>query len=326
MASQQRRCSGHSGTFVRMFMKASMVDLWIPLTIAAAFFQNLRSAMQKQLKAHLSTAGTTYVRFFYALPFALLYLWVLTAFAGFDIPAMNATFLIYCFLGGLSQIAFTLLLIWLFSFRKFAVGAVYSKTETAQVAVLGFLLLGDSLSVGAVLAISLSVLGVLALSLAQREVTLRNLHASLFERTTVIGLSCGAALGLSVVLYRGAALSLGGDGFVMQAAWSLAVSLLMQTVMMGAYLAIWEQGQVAAILRNWRPALMVGVAAALASICWRSAFTLQNAAYVRALGQVELIFALLASAVVFHEKIRRLELAGILLIGGGILMLVLSSS
>jgi len=34
-----------------------MLELWIPITIAAAFFQNLRSALQKHLKGRLSTAG-----------------------------------------------------------------------------------------------------------------------------------------------------------------------------------------------------------------------------------------------------------------------------
>ena len=47
-------------------------ELWIPVTIAAAFFQNLRSALQKHLKAKLSNAGATYVRFLYACPLAIL--------------------------------------------------------------------------------------------------------------------------------------------------------------------------------------------------------------------------------------------------------------
>ncbi len=41
-----------------------MIELWIPLTIAAAFCQNLRSALQKHLKTHLSAVGAAYVRFF----------------------------------------------------------------------------------------------------------------------------------------------------------------------------------------------------------------------------------------------------------------------
>ena len=48
------------------------MELWIAFTIAAAFFQNLRSAMQKHLQGRLSTLGAAYVRFVYALPIAAL--------------------------------------------------------------------------------------------------------------------------------------------------------------------------------------------------------------------------------------------------------------
>jgi len=301
-----------------------MIELWIPFTIAAAFFQNLRSALQKHLKSRLSTAGATYVRFFYAWPFAVLYVWGLKEWGGFAIPAVNTTFLIYCFLGGLSQIIFTFLLIWLFSFRNFAVGTTYSKTETVQVALLGLIILGDTLSLGAAVAIAISLIGVLALSVAQTRITAANLIAGLGEKATLIGLVCGAFLGASVVLFRGGALALGGDGFVMQAAYTLAVSVIMQTVMMGAYLAIRERDQLKAVVVHWRPSLSVGVAGVLASIGWFTAFTMQNAAYVRALGQIELIFTFIASAVFFREKINRLEFIGILFVAGGILILVLA--
>jgi drug/metabolite transporter (DMT)-like permease len=301
-----------------------MFEIWIPITIAAAFFQNLRSALQKHLKAHLSTGGATYVRFFYAWPFAVLYVWGLQEFGDFAIPAVNATFLIYCILGGLSQIIFTFLLVWLFSFRNFAAGTIYSKTETVQVALLGLLILGDPLSFGAAAAILVSLIGVMALSVADTKITPGNLISSLKEKVTIIGLTCGAFLGASVVLFRGGALSLGGEGFIMQAAFTLAVSVVLQTVMMGAYLALRERDQLKAVIVHWRPSLSVGIAGVLASIGWFSAFTLHNAAYVRALGQIELVFTLIVSVVVFREKIKRLEIVGTLFIVAGILILVLA--
>ncbi len=301
-----------------------MFELWIPLTIAAAFFQNLRSALQKHLKSRLSTAGATYVRFFYAWPFAVLYLWGLVKFGGFAVPEISAEFLIYCLLGGLSQIIFTFLLIWLFSFRNFAVGTTLSKTETVQVAFLGLIILGDRLSAGAAVAIIVSLAGVMVLSVAETHISVRNLLTGLKEKATVIGLVCGAFLGASVVFYRGGALSLGGEGFIMQAAFTLAVSVVMQTVMMGAYLAFRERDQLKAVIVHWRPSLSVGVAGVLASVFWFSAFTLQNAAYVRALGQIELVFTLIASAVFFRERLNRLEYLGIILIVSGILVLVLA--
>ena len=47
------------------------MELWIPITIFAAFMQNLRSSLQKYLKGQLSTSGATFSRFAYAAPLAL---------------------------------------------------------------------------------------------------------------------------------------------------------------------------------------------------------------------------------------------------------------
>ncbi len=164
----------------------------------------------------------------------------------------------------------------------------------------------------------------MVLSAAETHISARNLITGLMEKPTVIGLVCGAFLGASVVFFRGGALALGGDGFIMQAAFTLAVSVVMQTVMMGAYLAVRERDQLKAVLVHWRPSLAVGVTGVLASIGWFSAFSLQNAAYVRALGQIELVFTLIASAVFFRERLNRLEFAGIILVAGGIFILVLA--
>jgi drug/metabolite transporter (DMT)-like permease len=51
--------------------------------------------------------------------------------------------------------------------------------------------------------------------------------------------------------------------------------------------------------------------------------TLQNAAYVRALGQIELVFTFLAAHLIFRESSTRLEVTGVVLVIGGILILLL---
>lgn len=298
------------------------MEIWIPITIVAAFCQNLRSALQKHLKGKLSTGGATYVRFFYAWPFALVYIWGLHEWGGMPYPEIKGLFLLYCVLGGLSQIIFTMLLVWLFSFRNFAVGTTFSKTETVQVALLGFLLLGDTLSTGAILAIFISVAGVMAMSAAQTNITFKTLFASLVEKSTLIGLASGLFLGGSVVFFRGAALELDYDGFIMPAAFTLAVSVVIQTVIMGFYLVWREPGQMKAVLVNWKWSAAVGVAGVLGSIAWFTAFTLENAALVRAVGQIELVFTFIASVVFFREKSAPLEIAGILLVIAGILLIL----
>jgi drug/metabolite transporter (DMT)-like permease len=50
--------------------------------------------------------------------------------------------------------------------------------------------------------------------------------------------------------------------------------------------------------------------------------TLQQVAYVRALGQIELVFTFIASWFLFRERINAMELAGCLLIVSGILGLL----
>lgn len=299
------------------------MEAWIPITIAAAFAQNARSALQKHLKGKLSTGGATYVRFLYAWPFALIYLWGLNTLADMPLPQSNPVFYAYVITGSLAQMLFTALLVWLFSFRNFAVGTTFSKTETIQIAVLGFLFLGDTVTAGALVALLVSVAGVMAMSAGQSGISLLSLGRGLSERSTIIGLASGLCLGASVVFFRGASLSLGYDGVVMSAAYTMAVSLTFQSLSMGLYLRLREPGQLTAVLREWRWSSAVGVAGVLGSIGWITAFTMQNAAYVRALGQVELLFTFIASTLFFGEKSTRLEVIGIVLVVLGIVVLLL---
>jgi len=279
--------------------------------------------LQKHLKSRLSTAGATSARFVFALPLAALYVAGLTVLPGNDLPDPGAVFLGYILLGGLAQILATALLVYLFSFRNFAVGTTYSKTETVQTALFGLVLLGEIPSLGASLAILISLAGVVALSAEKSAVGLGRLLGAFTERTALIGLASGGFFGVSAVSYRAAALSLGGPGFLLPAGFTLASVLVFQTAVMALYLAWREPGQLPEVLRAWRSAGWVGVTGMLASVGWFTAMTLENAAYVRALGQIELVFTFAAAQLVFRERTTRRELAGILLIVGGILILLL---
>ncbi|MDA9314222.1 DMT family transporter [Alphaproteobacteria bacterium] len=300
-----------------------MVELWIPITILAAFSQNLRSALQKHLKSRLSTAGATYVRFFYAIPFALLYLVILNQVFELPLPEPNANFIGFGIIGGATQIIATALLVYLFSFRNFAVGTAYSKTETAQTAVFGLIILGDPLTPGAIIGIMISLVGVMAISTARQEGGLKNILQSLSQKTALIGLASGAMFGISAISYRAASLSLGGDGVLIQAAYTLGCVTIFQTLIMTLYLQVKEKGEVNNVLRNWRVAILVGLSGMIGSACWFTAMTLQNAAYVRALGQIELVFTFIVSYIIFREKTNASEFLGILTLVFGILVLLI---
>lgn len=300
-----------------------MAVLWIPVTISAAFLQNLRSVLQKSIKSRLSTAGAAYARFFYAWPFALLYLWALYALGDYDIPPTNLAFFIYCALGGLAQILFTVALLWMFSFRSFAVGTTFSKLEVVLIAVIGAALLGDTVRGIAIVAIVIGAIGTMVLSLQETQLTVTGLLRGMREKATFVGLLCATLLGLSVVCFRGAALALQGPEFVMAAAFTLVVALLMQTVMMGVWFLIFDQPEFMRVIKQWRHAAPVGLVGMVGSVCWFTAFTLQNAAYVRALGQIELIFTFMAGAFIFREKATKVEIMGIAFIVSAILLILL---
>ena len=85
-----------------------------------------------------------------------------------------------------------------------------------------------------------------------------------------------------------------------------------------------EPGEVTRVIRTFRVGVWVGVSGMLASACWLTAATLQNAAYVRVVGQIELVFMFAASVLFFHERPGRLEVLGIVLVAGGIVLLLLA--
>ncbi len=299
------------------------MELWIPLTIAAAFFQNIRSAMQKHLKGKLSTLGAAYVRFLYALPLALLYLFAVLTYEGHALPQAGTEFVLYALFGGICQIMFTVFLLWLFSFHNFAVGTTISKLETVMVAIFGLLLLGDGMTPALIIAIAMSAVGLIILSAGQSRLTFGSMLRGLWRLPTAIGLACAAWLGMSVVMFRAASLSLGLDSFLVAASFTLLIVLILQSVIMGVLIGVREPAQLIRVLQHWRPAALVGLAGGLASIGWFSAFTLQSAAYVRALGQIELVFTFVATVLVFREKVSRLEISGIGLITAAVVLILL---
>jgi len=299
------------------------MELWIPITITAAFLQNLRSAAQKHLKGVMGTTGATFVRFGFGFPFVLLLVFALHRLWGFPVPGPNPAFLSWAALGGLGQIGATFLLIHLFSFRNFAVGTAYSRTEPAQAAVFGLLFLGERVTAGTVAAIAISVFGVMLISVAHEEKNWRSLFRSVGSRNALIGLASGTLFGISAVSYRAASLSLGGPNYAMQAAVTLAWVICFQTVLMLAWIVWRERDELGRIARAWKPSLFTGFVGASASFGWFAAMTLQQAAVVKALAQVELLFTFAASVFFFREKISAIETVGCLLIALGIVVLVL---
>ena len=303
------------------------MELWIPLTIAAAFMQNVRSLLQKQLTGRLSVTGAMATRFLYAAPFAVLYVALLAQLQGVALPQPSAPFLVWCVTGGVAQIVGTQLLVGLFQQRNFAVGTAYSKTETVQAALFGALLLGEHIDLRTAAAIGVSLVGVLLFSLSSAPLRPVNLITGLFSAVGLRGLASGSAFGVSAVCYRAATTSLADPAaathsYLMQAAFTLACVTLLQSLLLIVYMRSREPKTLRAVRAAWRPAVWVGVAGMLASTGWFTAMTLGPVAQVRTLGQIELLFTFLTATLWFRERVRPAEAVGVALLVAGIALLL----
>lgn len=290
------------------------MELWFAITIVAAFLQNARSLLQKRLTGDLSVNGASYVRFFYAVPFAWIY--ALSLWGGTP-EGFNATFFAYVSTGAIAQIIATSCLLASFTTGNFAVGTAYSKSEAAQAALVGLILLGDVVDAWVLGGIAVSLVGVVLLS---GNLTCKDLLRP--NRAMWLGLAAGAGFAISAVGFRGASLSLDTGTYLQRAGLTVMVSVTIQTLVMGCYLGLREPGEIARVVRAWRIAIWVGLIGMIASAGWFTAMTLKNAAVVRAVGQVELLFTVVSSIWLLGERIRTREVLGIVLVVLGIWLLV----
>ncbi|MGR3436502.1 MAG: EamA family transporter [Shimia sp.] len=299
-----------------------MVAAWIPVTLLAALAQTVRFVLQKRLSmGTLSPGGATFARFLYSAPLLAMIAAGYGAARDHAVPDLSAAFWGYALLGAVAQIAATMCTVALFAHRNFAVGVTFKKTEVLQTVLFGIVLLGEGVSGPALLAILVGLTGVLILSDGAGEGTWR---ARVLTRATGLGLASGVLFGLSGVAYRGAILTPdGGDAFF-RPVLTLAIVAAMQTLLMVAWLHWRERGQIAATLSAWRVAGLVGLTSMAGSMGWFIAFGLQTAAYVKALGQVELVFSFLASTFVFGERATRREVLAIALICASVVGIVLA--
>ena len=293
---------------------------WIVTSVLGAFFQNARSSIQKKLNTEMSLMASTYVRFAFSLP--ILFVIFLTYFGNFNyfiISVQNSNFITYVILASVLQISFTLLFLYLLKFTNFLVGTALSKTEVIQIAFFEFIILKDYLNFYALLGIMISTIGVIIFSTKD----LKNIINSFFSKSTVVGLLCGTLLALSVVFYRGSMefLEFTNKNFD-RALLTLFAATIIQTSLITLYLLLFEISEFKKIKSNIKLSSLAGFFGFSATISWFYSFSLVQAALVRAVGQIELLFSYISSRFMFKEKIRYIEIFGIIIFIFGLILVI----
>ena len=299
------------------------MPLWIPITVAAALCQNIRTTMQQKIRGILSVDGANFVRYLYGAPLALGMLAFLVFGTGRHVPHITLAFLGLVTIAGVAQIVATSLMIHSFSLRNYAVGTVYSKTETVFVALFSTFIAHESLKLGAWIGILICLCGVAILSVRGSFANVRSVLADLTHKGALYGMLSGAIFAIAAGTIREASKLIPDGDFWVRGITVLACMNTIQIVLMGLYLARRDRPQLGKVWVNWRSSIWVGIFSVLGSAGWALAMTLENAALVRALGQIELVFTFIASHLVLKERPSAGEwLGSVLVIGGVVLILI----
>ena len=293
---------------------------WIPIVIWAAFAQTVRNAAQRSLVTDLGTLPATLVRFLYGLPLAIAWLWLVVRFSPdrAALPDFNLGYAGWLLVGALAQLAATALLLAAMMQRNFIVGVTFSKTEVLQVGLFATLFLQELPTLPGALAMLVATVGVVLLSWPTKATGTD--VAAWAGSAAWFGLGSGACFALSSVGYRGAALALDGTSPWLIGAWNVVLAQALQTLLLGTWLHLRQPGALAAIFRAWRLSSLAGMMGALASIGWLTATALRPAGDVRTLGLVEVLFSYVVSRRVFRERMTRHEIAGLLMVAAGVLV------
>ena len=294
---------------------------WIFFTIFAATMQTTRTSLQKSLKPYLSSEAITWVRYVFGLPVVLIYITILNI-SGLNVPDANYLFVFYCIGAGLFQIIGTMLLVSLFSHRNFAVSTAYAKTEAIQAAIIGAVLFGENVSFTGSIAIIIGLVGVVLISIAQDLMNWSSLLNGFKQKSVLIGIGSGSTFALDALLIREAILVLPDSSLIMNAAFTLVFISILNLVMLAVWIFLTDKQTFYDIKCHWKSSSLVGVTSALGSIGWFSGFALTQVAYVKSVGQIELIFSILVTQKIFNEGLNKIEITSILLVFSSIVLLV----
>lgn len=290
----------------------------------AATAQTVRFILQKHLSQQtLTVGGATFSRFVFSLPLVVALVTGYMAVTATPMPDVSFRFFLWAAIGGLFQMLATVCVVETFKHRNFAIGVTLKKTEVIMAAIVGLILLGDPISGIGWFGLIIGLVGVLILSdPPQASGAWRH---RIWNKAAGLGILSGVLFAFCGVSLRAAILELGTDDVFLRPMFALVIVVGFQTAVMAVWLRVTQKGQITRVLGAWKTAGFIGIAGMIGSLGWFTAFSQQTVAYVVALGQVELIFTLMASVFVFKETAYWREFVGVCVLLTSILIIVLAA-
>lgn len=301
--------------------------IWIAAALFAALFLSWRMAVQQRIRAELSVNAAALSRFFFGWPVSWLMLGGFMLATGRSaLPELGTAFWAFAWAAGFAQMLATNLIIMSFGHRNLISGTAYMKVETVIVALLGWWLLGEALSLLAWVGIGIVFAGIIILSSERGLRGVMRWFRGLGRPAALTGLSAALLFALTAIFIKYAANSIpAAESRTFSGLTVLVAVLGFQAVMQSGWALLREPDQFAAMLRRWRVTGQVGLLAALASAGWFIAYAHAPVALVGILGQTQIFYTLGFGRWYLKEPVSRDELSGLLLVGAGVVLTLAAS-
>ena len=303
------------------------MPLWALIALSAGTLQTARNALARSLAFHLSPALNTWARFAFNLPYSTPLVLLLHVLHG---PAvLPGAFLLGCLATAVTQLLGNVALIAAFRRATFAQSIVLHKLEVAFAALVGAALFGEYPTLVGWLGVGTCTVGVLFINLGRDIGLPRWRRAFHLDAGALLAIASGLLWVFASFFLKDAneafALAnprVGTDRFE-AAAYTLFHTTWMEVAILTVWLLVAERGALRAVPRHWRRMALLGASGFGGSLCWYWAYSLTLVAYVKAVGQIEAVMAVVLSLVVWHEREVLRQIPGVAMVLVGIALVLL---
>ncbi len=297
--------------------------MWVALTLAASLAQSARNAFARSLSDRVSPILNSWSRFAFNLPLSSALFLTLVALRGF--PNVSPRYYAFCLATGLAQLLGNVALIAAFRRASFAKSIVLHKLEIVFTAFIGAAFFAEVPSTLGWIGIFVCAAGVVLMHFERHPGTGSSFH---FDSGAMLAMTAGLLLVLASFWLKEANAELvrwnprvGVDRFEV-AAHTLFNVTWMEVVVLTLWLLWRRPDELSLVPTHWRRMVLIGTTGFLASLCWFWAYSLTLVAYVKAVGQLELVIAVALSLVIWKEREVWRQLPGMALVVAGILLVL----
>lgn len=301
--------------------------MWILLSLTAGTVQAARNALSRSLAGKVSPALNSWARFTFNLPFTTALLLVLLATR--PPMATSLVFFAFCAATAVAQLLGNIALVAAFERANFAESIVLHKLEIVFAALIGFAFFGENPTASGWAGVVLSASGILFMNLGRERGPRGWLRMFHLDAGAVLALVCGLLLVFASFFLKEATAELArlnphlGSGRFEAAVHTLFHTTWIEVVILSVAIRVTRPGEFAKVPLHWRRMVLVGFTGFAGSLCWFWAYSIALVAYVKALGQIESVFAIALAVRVWGEREIWRQLPGVLLILSGIALVLL---